>query len=365
MALKQDERALIQLVCERGQSYADLADLLGINEDEVRAKARGALTELGGSDPDAEVGLTDYLLGQADPIGRADVVRYLQQDDATRELAASISTKLAALAPGAELPTIPEPRGRKRKAAAPSPAEAAAERDFSTRAESSAPVPSGASPAGPGRSPQQTRLFAGIAAGAVILIFVVLAIAGVFGSDDSSSDAGAGTGGAVTDGTTAASDPQRDITTVKLDPVDGSGVAGEVSFGLENETTLFADVNLTGLKPRSGGKSVYLMWLILADSAGYPIPAPITPDANGSFQDRVPIDAPVAAVVAGSAQSVRISDSDTKELSDAVQKAANSSDPQIVVPFIGTNLAEGEIPLVEGAGGGGQPGGNGGDQPGG
>ena len=32
MALKQDERALLQLVCERGQSYGDLAELLGIGE---------------------------------------------------------------------------------------------------------------------------------------------------------------------------------------------------------------------------------------------------------------------------------------------------------------------------------------------
>ena len=36
---------------------------------------RGALTALGGVDPDRNVGITDYLLGQADPIGRADAVR--------------------------------------------------------------------------------------------------------------------------------------------------------------------------------------------------------------------------------------------------------------------------------------------------
>ena len=41
MALKQDERALLQLVCERGQSYTDLAELLAISEDEVR-EGRGS-----------------------------------------------------------------------------------------------------------------------------------------------------------------------------------------------------------------------------------------------------------------------------------------------------------------------------------
>ena len=72
MALAPDQQAMLQLVLERGQSYADLASVLGVDEAEVRSRARAALTELAGADPDRNVGLTDYLLGQADPIGRAD-----------------------------------------------------------------------------------------------------------------------------------------------------------------------------------------------------------------------------------------------------------------------------------------------------
>ena len=45
----------------------------------MRARARAALTELVGADPDRNVGLTDYLLGQADPIGRADASRHLRE----------------------------------------------------------------------------------------------------------------------------------------------------------------------------------------------------------------------------------------------------------------------------------------------
>jgi len=118
MALKQDERALLQLVCERGQTYADLAELLGVSEAQVRARARAALAELGGGDPDREVELTDYLLGQADPIGRADAVRYLQHDAAARALAETILTKLAAIAPGAQLVKLPPTKGARRPAAA-------------------------------------------------------------------------------------------------------------------------------------------------------------------------------------------------------------------------------------------------------
>ena len=44
---------MLQLLLERGQSYADLASLLGVDEAEVRARARATLTELAGADPTA------------------------------------------------------------------------------------------------------------------------------------------------------------------------------------------------------------------------------------------------------------------------------------------------------------------------
>src|ERR671918_2355993 len=126
MTLTADQQAMLQLLLERGQSYDDLASVLGVGVDEVRTRARAALTELaGGADPDAEVGLTDYLLGQADPIGRADAVRHLQADPEANAMASRLVSQLRLLAPGAELPEIPaprEPRGplrRRKQPAAP------------------------------------------------------------------------------------------------------------------------------------------------------------------------------------------------------------------------------------------------------
>ena len=104
MAISADQQATLQLLLERGQSYGDLATLLGQDEAEVRARARGALTELGGADPDRSVGLTDYLLGQADPIGRADVSRHLREDPADHQLATELAEALRAMFPAAELP---------------------------------------------------------------------------------------------------------------------------------------------------------------------------------------------------------------------------------------------------------------------
>src|SRR5207249_11249708 len=94
MALAPDQQAMLQLVLERGQSYADLASVLGVDEAEVRSRARAALTELAGADPDRNVGLTDYLLGQADPIGRADAVRHLKDDPEDLALATALAHKL-------------------------------------------------------------------------------------------------------------------------------------------------------------------------------------------------------------------------------------------------------------------------------
>src|SRR5215203_648015 len=115
MTLTADQQAMLQLLLERGQSYDDLASVLGVGVDEVRTRARAALTELaGGADPDAEVGLTDYLLGQADPIGRADAVRHLQADPESHRLASELRDRLLAISPDARLPDLPEPKGRRR-----------------------------------------------------------------------------------------------------------------------------------------------------------------------------------------------------------------------------------------------------------
>src|SRR5690348_8185301 len=105
---------MLQLLLEGGQGYDDIGSLLGIAPDEVRRRARAALQDMGGADPDAQVGLSDYLLGQADPIGRADAIRHLQSDPETNALAERLAQQLRVLAPKAQLPDIPAPRGGQR-----------------------------------------------------------------------------------------------------------------------------------------------------------------------------------------------------------------------------------------------------------
>lgn len=176
---------MLQLLLERGQSYDDLASILGVGPDEVRTRARTALTDLAGADPDRNVALTDYLLGQADPIDRADAVRHLKDDPEDLALVTELAQKLRLVAPEAELPRLPgedrqpRPRGSTRRRL-PKPLKKLAP----------APRESADGEPSPPRTTLSRRQTQGIvvAGCATVLVAVgVLAIAGVFSSGSSGS----------------------------------------------------------------------------------------------------------------------------------------------------------------------------------
>jgi hypothetical protein len=180
---------MLQLLLERGQSYADLASLLGVEEAEVRARARATLTELAGADPDRHVALTDYLLGQADPIGRADAVRHLKDDPGDLELATEIGQKIRLIVPAAELPRLPGEERRPRRAPRATPSRLPIP-DRLRRArpadEATESTLGAATPRAPRTtlSRRQTQFIVGLGSGAVLLIMIVLGVAGAFSSDD-------------------------------------------------------------------------------------------------------------------------------------------------------------------------------------
>ena len=332
MGLQGDQRALLQLLSERGQSYEDIAGLLGGTADEVRERARAALAEIGGSDPDADVALTDFLLGQADPIGRADAIRHLQSDSEALDLARKIQTGLAVIAPDARQPNLPEPRGKRRKAALPDA--------------TAVPAPDATPPADPDAAAAARRrrsLIAGLAALGLLLVVAVLALAGVFSGGDSDS----ATSTSADTSTTADSN----ITTVPLRPVGGSGVAGKAVFGLVSNQQLYVDVDVQGLDPNLDTGKSYLLWLMVGDSAGYPIDR-LEADDNGSFSGRLSVPTPIAVAVGNQAQSVRVSATSVSALQSEIKQATKQKVP--ILPFTGDQLATGDIPLVGGKQGSGQ-----------
>jgi hypothetical protein len=335
MPLQREQRALLQLLCERGQSYEDISGLLGVPADEVRNRARTALSEIGGADPDSEVSLTDFLLGQADPIGRADAARFLGSDPEALDLARRIQEGLSAIAPGAKQAKLPESRGRRRRAALPDSSETPA-----PTTDLRSPV--AAEGDAEGRS-GQTRLIAALAAIGVLLVFAILVLAGVFsGGGEDSTSTSSSTASTTGDGTGAV---EENITTVPLEPASGSGVAGQAVFGLgSDQQQLFVDIDVQGLDPELVDGQSYLVWLMVGDSAGYPIDS-LQPDENGGFSGRLVVPTPIAVAVGNQAESVRISQTSVAKLQSKIEQAAQQEVP--ILSFVGTELASGNIPLVK------------------
>jgi hypothetical protein len=331
MALTEEQRAMLQLLLEGGQGYDDIASLLGTTSDEVRSRSRDALREMGGADPDSTVQLSDYLLGQADPIGRADAVRHLQNDPEANALASRLVSQLRLLAPKSQLPEIPAPKGGR---AAPAPAAPGAPA-------SDAPGGGGRAGRAVGRisetvrgagSNKRSSQIIAISIGAVILLVVgVLAIAGVFGGGDGDGD---------DDGTqTAASD---DLTIVDLAPVTpGTGGAGQAVFAQAQDQPLL-QTNLTGLAPTSGD-NIYIVWLYSSDRAAFPLARDkVGEDGNLTGAAAIPTE---IIPLLGQFGCIDVSLASTSETQEALQQAVQG---QGLPRHTGETVLRGQIPAAPG-----------------
>lgn len=327
MALSADQRAVLQLLLERGQSYANLSSMLDVEETEVRRRARSALRELADADLDRDVGLTDYLLGQADPIGRADVVRHLRENLDDHALVAEIAAELRELFPAAQLPRLPgEPRppGRLRRRL---PEVGRAQQRSS-----------GAGPAPARLSPRQTRLVVALASGAILLIAVVLGITGVFGGGEDSNG----------ETTTANSEPPGDeLTRVELVPPRGGDATGLAIFGLATNDQPFVDLNIEGLNTAPNGET-YVVWLMLTAEEGYPL-APITVNQRGTFRDQFAIPSTVLPIVAR-VRRVDISLAPVRDVGREIRRAISGE--KLVLEKPGETVLAGDVPVVEAPAGG-------------
>jgi hypothetical protein len=311
MSLSADQAAVLELILQRGQTYADLAGLLGIDEDEVRARARAGLKELGGgADPDRRVGLTDYLLGQADPIDRADAVRHLRSDPGDLELARVLSARLREIVPDAELPRLP--------GEGPPPPDAAADDERASW------------------SPR-TRLLAALGAGALVLAVAVLAITGAFSGDDAA-------GGETT--TTASADEElagEEITSVPLKPEGSGDATGTASVGITDDDQAYLDLSIENLDPPAQGQ-VYVVWFLFDEKRGYPL-SPIVPDNDGSYQDRFAIPSDALALVATS-RFINVSVGGIRSVQRTIQRAVEEE--ELVVQRAGETVLQGKIPRARG-----------------
>jgi hypothetical protein len=107
--LPADQRAVLQLVLQRGRSYDEIARLLSIDPGAVRERALSAFDALGPQTgvPAPQRGLiADYLLGQLDPEAAAETRERIAESPSERAWARVVASELAPLA-GEALPEIP------------------------------------------------------------------------------------------------------------------------------------------------------------------------------------------------------------------------------------------------------------------
>jgi hypothetical protein len=330
MPLSPDQRAMLELVLERGQSYADIGSLLEVDEAEVRRRARAALTELGGADPDRNVGLTDWLLGQADPIGRADAVRHVKEDPEDHRLATRIAEGLREVAPGGELPRIPaEPGGGFLR------------RGTATQQPVGIPAPSGPGGDAPARSTlssQQARLIAAFSGAAVILIVVVLALTGAFGGDDEPAT----TTTAPDETTATGTQGDENIAEIPLESAGGGDASGTATIGIASGDQPYIDLSVEGLEPPPNGQT-YILWLLLTKDEGYPL-TPVEVNQSGRLTDRYAVPAPFIQLLAR-VREIDISLAENTVVARTLQKALEAEEPseQFILERQGDSVLRGSL----------------------
>jgi len=326
MPLTDDQRAMLQLLLQRGQTYDDIASLLGLDVEQVRSRARAALTEIGGEDPDRDVSLTDYLLGQADPIGRADAARQLQSDGKAHDLAERLATQLRVLAPGAELPELPNAdSGAAKPAKASSPSDAA--------------TPSPAPPRRPlgglatTLSKRQRQAIAGLVGGGIVILFVVLAVAGVFSGGDGDESAPSSD-----QQSNQASNNASGLTRAVLTPQNGSNAEGVAVFArVRNQPVL--QINITNLQPTGDGEG-YVIWLYRDDSQAFPLVRQAVGE-DGQLRGAAPIpNQLLQALQQGLFDAIDVSLANNSQITAALRRARQS---QQLPRYAGESVVRGPI----------------------
>ena len=255
-SLAPDQRAVVALVLQQGRSYDEIATLLGIPVDAVRARARAGLAALApdnGLPAEITAPLADFLLAQQ-PDADAEATRGLLAESApARAWATGVAERLADVARGS-LPEIPEgpdvavPHPEAEGEATPEAVPVPAPRPR--------PVREAEPPADDAAPPASSRL------GGVLLIVAVIAIVGVVlflvlrGGDDSGGEQAA----SATPTPTATATPQPKVTDqIALRPPNGGKAKGTMTVYLQGEQLLFA---LQGQNlPPSSDTAAYAVWL--------------------------------------------------------------------------------------------------------
>jgi hypothetical protein len=257
-ALAPDQRAVVQLILQRDRSYAQIAELLKISEDAVRARAHAGLSALA---PEVELPadkiaqIADFLLGQQNGKPRQATRKLLREDDAARTWAETVHAGLADVGDVPDVPASPASTKADDVAVASGLAEPAkpAPRPRPLR-EGRRPVaatePEGTAPA------SSSRLGGALLIGGGVLAIVVVVLAlFVFKGDDKDKSRKSSAAASATATPTAT--PQQ-VGQIALKGTKGSKAAGVMTLYTAQNQLAFT---LQGANvPKNKSNEAYAVW---------------------------------------------------------------------------------------------------------
>lgn len=278
--LSAEQQAIIELVLKRGQSYEELADMLGMTSSRVQELARDALVTLSPVsakpvESDWRGQLADYVLGQQSGPESTATRGHLRRSEPARTWTRSLLDSLDTLYQ-VDMPQIPDGGGGGRERTREKrPLRAA-------RAE-------GTEEAGEPLSPEaaeavrRRRLMGGAGAAAVLLLLIVLVWpVGVLtgGGDDKSS--GSSGGSSTTQNANANTTVEGQVALKPLQGKSGQGAA--VIARRDGKLQLLIQARLTPTKQ----KQAYEVWLYNSQGDAKSLGAQVT-DQQGNLTGTAPL----------------------------------------------------------------------------
>ncbi|GAC1318121.1 MAG: hypothetical protein NVSMB25_07060 [Thermoleophilaceae bacterium] len=292
--LPAEQRAIIELVVQRGRSYQSLADVLEIAPDRVRQLAREALAELSPVTADRVDShwrgqVADYLLGQQSGPEASATRGHLKNSEPARTWALSLLDSLDALYGNGARPQIPSGDGsatpprrmrdqRGRDDQAPAVAPAAGEHQRGAVDETAEPQPERRLSPAASDALRRRRLVSALG-GIVALAAIVAGVLALTGSFDSKSKKPAA----------GRTPPARIVGTIALNPVGAAnaglqGVAVIAERGGQRQIVVQAKLKTT---PQN---YAYEVWLYNSPTDVYPLGAQQT-NQQGIFSGAGPLPA--------------------------------------------------------------------------
>jgi hypothetical protein len=285
VALSDDQKAMLRLLAQREEGYEDMAALMGVSVEEVRARVKEALAEV-------------------------------EDDQAAPATAEPVSP------PPPEAPISPPPPPRR---TTPKPARPALK----------LPRPKLPRPKLPAVEQENRGALIGIGAGiAVVLALVVILIVGGSGGGSSGSTAGSAEGRQEE----VAAAEKGQLTEAVLSPTSGGSGSGRALFGRYKKNVLL-QVEAEGLKPSPPGQS-YTIWLYRSPKLVLRIGA-VPVGKNGKIAVQFPIPTQLLAYVASGAFN-QIDVSLTPEAAYKAELAKAKSEKRLP-SYTGESVLRGEI----------------------